>query len=74
MARKGGVVSDVLGNHRFTQPISADENDIAAFLDKIESEGMLDNDAINLPWPVPVEVGHRFETTYAGEPQAVFEA
>jgi len=68
-----GRMSDVFGDHRFPEPIATKHDEIAALLDKIQCESALDNVAIYFLRPVPIEVGHRFEVSNAGESQTILQ-
>jgi len=61
VARFDRRVGDVFGDHCFAQAIGADQNQVTRFDDEIQSQGALDQFAINLPGPVPIEVKDRFE-------------
>src|SRR5262245_13333587 len=56
------------------RPFGADEDQIAGFGEEVEGEGTLDEGSVDFLGPVPVEVGHGFETAQAGLGEAAFQA
>ena len=74
MTGEDGLVGDVLGDHRLAEPLGRDEHDVAARLEEVEAEGGLDEAAVDLRGPVPVEVGHRLEPLEAASGHAPLEA
>ena len=67
-------MADVLDDHGFPDSVRADQDEVAAFADEVESEGALDDVALDLLGPIPVEIGHRFELPEARTFQAPFQA
>jgi hypothetical protein len=48
------------GDHRLSKATVCNEDDVVCVLHKVEREERLDEAAINLGGPVPIEVGHWF--------------
>src|SRR5262245_47982959 len=61
-----GGRSDILCDHGFPQSVCAEQNDVAAFAHELQTQGAFDQIAIDFLWPVPVEVGDRFEAADPG--------
>src|SRR5262245_44146301 len=61
-----GGRSDILGDHCFPQTVCAEQNYIAAFAHEVQTQSAFDQIAIDFLWPVPVEVGDRFEAADPG--------
>ena len=68
-----GGVGNVFGEHGFAEAVSAQEDQVARFGDEVERERALDQGAVNLFGPEPIEVGDRFEAAEAGLAQTAFE-
>ncbi len=68
------LVGDVPGDHGLAQAVRADEGEVAALADEVEAERTLDQVALDLLWPVPVEVGDGLEASDAGPLQPALEA
>lgn len=66
MAGKHRGMRDVFGDHGLSQTVGSDQDEIAALLDEVQSQSALDNIAIDFLRPVPIKVGHDFETSDAG--------
>src|SRR5262245_56160021 len=73
-AGQDGLMSDVSGDHRLAQSVVADEGEIATFPDEVEGERALDEIALDLLRPVPVEIHHRLEAPDAGSVKSAFLA
>ncbi len=54
VAREGGLVDEVFGEHRFTEALCADQNDVLAFREEVECEDALEGRAMELLGPRPV--------------------
>src|SRR5580693_5186604 len=74
MAGEDGGISDVLGDECLTEAIGAKEDAVAGFLDEVESQGVLDDSAINVARPVPVEVGDEFEAAESSKTETAVKA
>src|SRR5882757_10396518 len=57
-----GRMAYVFGDQGFAQAVSADQHQIACLLQEVQGEGAFNDIAIDLGWPVPLEVGQGFET------------
>ena len=58
-------IGDVFGDHGLAQAVTAQQDQIAFFLDEIQGEGAFNHIALDFLGPVPIEVGDGFETTDA---------
>ena len=74
MAGESGLVGEVLGDHGLAEAVGAEQNEVAALLDEVEGQGALDDVALDLLGPVPVEVGDGLEAADAGALEASLEA
>ncbi len=74
MAGEDGVVDDVLGDHRLAEALGRDEDDVGARAEEVELEGTLDGGAVDLPRPLPLEVGHGLEVAELAAGEAAYEA
>ena len=61
-----GGMRDILGNHRFSEAVSAHQDQVASFGDEVQSERAFDRGTVDFGGPVPIEVGHGFKATDAG--------
>ena len=71
---KDRLVGDVLGDHRLTEALSGDEDEVAARGEEVEMEGRLDGGAVDARGPGPVEGVHRGEAADPTAQEAAFEA
>jgi hypothetical protein len=55
------IVDDVLGNHSFTEPLGADEDDIISSVDEFSGSHTFHGISVYFFGPSPVEIGHGFE-------------
>src|SRR6516225_3949644 len=62
-----GGVADVLGDHGFPQAVPAYQNEVAVLGKKVERESALDDLALDLGRPTPLEVGHGLEAFDAAQ-------
>ena len=74
MAAKHGLMGEVLGQHGLAQAVGSDEHDVGRLIEEGEGEQLLDEGAVDIGGPVPVEVGERFEGANLGIVEAPFEA
>jgi hypothetical protein len=58
MAGQHGLIGDVLGDHRFPQPLSGDQNQIVTLDQEVQAQGGVDGGAIEVSGPGPVERTH----------------
>ena len=58
----------------FPQAIGSNQHEVAGLGEEVQRQGDLDQGAVDLVGPVPVEVSHRFEPAEAGLSEAAFEA
>jgi hypothetical protein len=65
---------DVFSDHGFAQAVGADENQVATLADKVERERAVDQIAIDLLGPVPIEVGNDFESADTRELKTALKA
>ena len=68
-----GRVSNVFDEHGFAEAIGAEQDEVAGFGDEVEGQSALDEGAVDLFRPKPIEVGEWFEAAQAGQAQAAFE-
>jgi len=59
--REDGRVGDVLRDHGLPEPTLGDEHDVPLRVDEVSEHGRLDERAIDLGGPAPVEVDHGLE-------------
>jgi hypothetical protein len=71
---KNGLVRDVLGDHRLSEALGGDEDDVSRGLEEVQAKRRLDERALDLLGPIPVEVGHGFESAEATASAPAFEA
>ena len=74
MAAEQGLVGEVLGDHRLAQAGGTDQDHIGGLGEEPEREQILNLLAVDVFWPVPVEVAHRLELGDLGVSDATFEA
>src|SRR5262249_43048086 len=74
VTRQDGLMGDVPGNHGLAETVGPDEDQIAAFADKVEGEGALDHVPLDLCGPVPIEIGHGLESAQLGALKPALEA
>jgi len=74
MPREDGLVGDVLGDHRFAEPLGGDEDAVAAGGEEVEVQRGFDGGALDARGPAPVEGLHGGEAAEAAAEQAAFEA
>ncbi len=67
-------MGDILRDHGLAQAVGADECEIAALADEFEGERTLDESALDLLGPVPVEIGDWLEASEAGSSKAALLA
>src|SRR6516162_7404596 len=67
-------MSNIFGNHGFSQAIVAAEEEVAALSEEVQSEGTFDQGAIDFLGPMPFEVGHWFEAAQPSLGEAALEA
>jgi hypothetical protein len=67
------MVSNVFGNHGFSQTLRSNENDVFGSSDEVQREGALDGVARDFLGPVPIEVGDGFESTELAASGPTFE-
>src|SRR5213080_1142285 len=66
-------MNQVASDHGFAHTVGPHEHHVALFAQKSESEDLFETSAVDLPGPVPVEVGHGLEASDAAVTQAAFE-
>lgn len=69
VTREHRLMAEVLGNHRLAQTVSAHQDKVARFAEKVERQGTLDEVAFDLGGPSPIEVGHGLEVLDTAKPQ-----
>jgi len=67
-------MANVFGDHGFPQAVLSDHDQVASFPDEVQGEGSFDHIAFYLLRPVPVEIGHGFESLDSGKSQPAFQA
>ena len=70
---KHGGVTEILGNHRFAQTVAAHHDEVARFAKKVECQRALDNVALDLGGPGPIEIGHGLEAFDSADPQTALQ-
>jgi hypothetical protein len=68
MAGQHRGVTDILRDHRFAQAVAAHQDQVAAFLEKVQSQGAIEDVAFDFRRPGPIEVGQGLEALDPGEP------
>ena len=63
VAVKDGLVGEVFEQQGFTETVRAEQDDVGGIGDEAEREQRIDQGAVALGRPCPVEVGERFEGT-----------
>jgi hypothetical protein len=71
---KDGSMGEILGDHGLAQSSGGDEHDVAYPLEEVEREQGLDQRAIDLGGPIPIEVGHRLEFLQARARHSTLQA
>ncbi len=69
-----GLVREVLRDHRLTQALRGDEHDVARVGEVVAGESALDELAVDLGRPGPVEVDHRLEAAEVAVREATLQA
>src|SRR5688572_12327938 len=62
-------MADVPGDHGLAQAVGADQGEVSTLADELEGERALDQVALDLLGPAPVEVSDRLEASDAGPAQ-----
>ncbi len=63
VAFEHGLVREILGDHRLSQALRGGEHDVAPLGEVVAAESAVDELAVDLRRPRPIEVGHRLEAT-----------
>src|SRR3989442_1682994 len=61
VATEKSLVSEVSRDHALADAIGTEQDDVRRFVDEAEAEQLVDQFAVDLLGPVPVEVRHGFE-------------
>jgi hypothetical protein len=67
-------MSNVLGDHGFSDAVWPSENGISDFAEEVEGHEVFDGGAVALGGPVPVEITQRFEASDVSVPETAFQA
>jgi hypothetical protein len=65
---------EVFREHRLTQAVRGDEDDVLSFREKVEGEDAFDRGTVDLFRPVPFLIGHGFEAAEACVSKPAFDA
>ena len=61
-----GLMGDVLGQHRLSEAVRTDEDDIVAAVEEVEGEDALEGGSVQCGGPIPVPVGEWLESSESG--------
>jgi len=74
VAFEQSLVSDVFEEHGFAESVGAEDEEVSALSDELETECGLDESAVDFLGPVPIEVSDGLEPADLGALESAFEA
>ena len=67
-------MSDVFEEHGFAESVGAEDEEVSALSDELETECGLDESAVDFLGPVPIKIGEGLEPADLGALEPAFEA